>query len=189
MSALPDNPHVVLQTPRLPLLDSYEDALRRGWSPFAGQDAAAQELKKLLADRAAYLASLNAQEGMMVLPDGRMKPRLPSRHFFISDGDFCGRINLRFQHRTTELPDYTSGHIGYAIVPWKQGRGYATTALAAILPIARDVGLPFVVITCNSDNHASRRVIEKCGGVYTGIKPDLFQKDVLKLQFRIDLAR
>lgn len=182
-----DNRHVVLQTPKLSLLDGYEEAMTRGWSPYTHDDVAQTELKKLRADRAAYLASLNTQTGFFVLPDGRMAPRLPSRNFFISDGEFCGRIGLRFQHGMTDLPDYTSGHIGYSITPWKRGRGYATTALAAILPIARDVGLPYVIITCNNDNHPSRRVIEKCGGELIGEKPDLFLPSVIKLQFRIDL--
>ncbi|MBN9061017.1 MAG: hypothetical protein BGP06_17250 [Rhizobiales bacterium 65-9] len=183
----PSNDHLVLQTPKLALLDGFEDALARGWSPYTLADVSQQELKRLRADRAAYLASLNAQSGWIVLPDGRMVPKLPSRGFFINDGDFCGRIGLRFQHGTTELPDYTSGHIGYSIVPWKRGRGYATTALRTMLPIARDVGLPFVVITCNDDNHASRRVIEKCGGALIGTKTDDFAEGVTKLVFRVEM--
>jgi predicted acetyltransferase len=56
------------------------------------------------------------------------------------------------------------GHIGYAVVAWKQGRGYATRALGLLLPEARAQGLAFVEITTNADNVASQRVITSNGG-------------------------
>jgi predicted acetyltransferase len=60
------------------------------------------------------------------------------------------------------------GHIGYAIVPWKRGQGYATEALRQILLAAGQVGLGRVEITTDPDNVASQRVIERNGGRYIG---------------------
>jgi predicted acetyltransferase len=80
------------------------------------------------------------------------------------DGEFCGSIGLRWQPGTTDLPPYCLGHIGYAVVPWKQGRGYATRALELLLPEAKAQGLAFVEITTNADNVASQRVITSNGG-------------------------
>jgi predicted acetyltransferase len=40
--------------------------------------------------------------------------------------------------------------------------------LRLALPLARQRGLDLVLITCDEDNTASRRVIEKCGGVLDG---------------------
>ncbi|HWQ07610.1 MAG TPA: GNAT family N-acetyltransferase, partial [Holophaga sp.] len=74
-------------------------------------------------------------------------------------------IGFRWRPGTTELPPHCLGHIGYAVVPWKQGRGYATEALKQILPEAVALGLPFVEVTTDPDNVASQRVIEKNGGV------------------------
>jgi predicted acetyltransferase len=54
------------------------------------------------------------------------------------------------------------------VVPWKRGRGYATAALRAILPVARSEGLARVLITCDDDNEASRRVILANGGMLAG---------------------
>jgi predicted acetyltransferase len=44
-------------------------------------------------------------------------------------------------------------------------RGHATAMLAAALPVARSLGVTDVLITCDTDNVASRKVIEANGGV------------------------
>ena len=62
------------------------------------------------------------------------------------------------------MPPYCLGHIGYAVVPWRQRRGYATRALGLVLPMARELGLAHVDITTDPDNLASQRVIAKNGG-------------------------
>ena len=72
------------------------------------------------------------------------------------------------------------------MVPWKRRRGYATRALALLLPVAREVGLRRVEITCDEDNEASRRVILANGGALAGIHPMFGGKP--KLVFYIDLA-
>ena len=56
-------------------------------------------------------------------------------------------IGLRWQAGTQELPPHCLGHIGYSIVPWKQRLGYATSALAQLLPEARAEGLLYVELT------------------------------------------
>jgi predicted acetyltransferase len=38
--------------------------------------------------------------------------------------------------------------------------------LRAALPVARGLGIDRALITCGSDNVASRKVIEACGGVF-----------------------
>jgi predicted acetyltransferase len=81
------------------------------------------------------------------------------------DTEFCGSISIRWQPGTPELPPHCLGHIGYAVVPWKQRQGMATQALRDLLPDAWAVGLPFVEITTDPENVASRRVIESNRGV------------------------
>jgi len=113
-------------------------------------------------------------------------PRLPSRTFWLDDGDFCGVATLRFVPGSDALPAAVPGHVGYAVVPWKRRRGYATRALAMLLKVAREVGLSRVEITCDEDNEPSRRVIEKNGGLLNGRREAPGAKP--KLVFRIDLG-
>src|SRR5260370_1107296 len=85
--------------------------------------------RRIAADGDAFLASLVDKEAAgdpITLPDGMTVPRLPGYRRWLWDGEFCGSIGLRWQRGTEALPPYCLGHIGYAVVPWKQGRGYAT---------------------------------------------------------------
>ena len=93
--------------------------------------------------------------------------RLSAEHRrWLWDGEFCGSIVLRWQRGTEALPPYCLGHIGYAVVPWKQRRGYATRALGEVLREAKAEGLRYVEITTAPDNVASQRVILANGGVF-----------------------
>jgi predicted acetyltransferase len=159
-----------LVRPSLEHLADYIAALERGWSADneRGVEAAREELSRIHADSAAFLASMEDREGKgppITLPDGSTATRLPGFRRWLWDGEFCGSIGLRWQPSTTALPRYCLGHIGYAVVPWKQRLGYATSALRLMLPEAKAIGLPYVEITTNPDNIASQHVIEANGGI------------------------
>jgi len=174
-------------------LPSYIAALERGWSPdnVRGVAAAREELAKIHADPRGFLESMvdrEAKAGQVILPDGSTVARLPGYRRWIWDGEFCGSIGLRWQPGSAELPAHCLGHIGYAVVPWKRGRGYATLALRMLLLEARDEGLPFVEITTDPENIASQRVITVNGGVLVErfTKPAQYGA-VPGLRFRISL--
>jgi predicted acetyltransferase len=151
-------------------LAGYMAALERGWSPdnLRGQAAAEEELERIASSAAQFLASQvdrDASGDPIVLPDGTSVPRLPGYKRWMWDGEFCGVIGLRWAPGTEALPPHCLGHIGYSVVPWKRRRGYATHALRAFLRDAASEGLRYVEICAESDNVASRRVIERNGGV------------------------
>jgi predicted acetyltransferase len=153
-----------LDAPREAWLGSYAQALEKGWSPDNTRDVSAEQLAALRADPAAFLHSLLDQGGVITLPDGSTRPKLPFIRLWLWDGSFSGTISMRWQQGTDALPAHVLGHIGYTVVPWKRRRGYAGEALRVVLERARAVGLGRVEITTEPENIASRRVIEKNGG-------------------------
>jgi predicted acetyltransferase len=173
---------ITLVRPNPDWLPSYEDALARGWSPNTDQDVSREQLRQLRRNPERFLHNLY-NSPLVRLPDGREVPRLPAHDFWISDGEFCGRIGFRFQRGTEHLPTTAYGHIGYTVVPWKQRRGYATQALRLILPVARQEGFSRVLITCDDDNEASRKVILANGGVPTDPLPHVTRPGHVKLCF------
>ncbi|HEY2474673.1 MAG TPA: GNAT family N-acetyltransferase [Candidatus Cybelea sp.] len=141
-------------------LASYVAALERGWSPDnIREEVRLEHLDRIADDPRAFLASLDdrgPKRPPLRLPDGSFVPRLPGFGRWMWDGGFAGTIGFRWQPGTEELPPWCLGHIGYAVVPWKRGRGYATKALALLLPEARREGLAYVELTTEPDNVAPR---------------------------------
>ncbi|MEP7207421.1 MAG: GNAT family N-acetyltransferase [Casimicrobiaceae bacterium] len=167
--------------PSVEHLPGYGAALQRGWSAdtVRGSAAAREELEAIATDPRAFLAGLvdrEARGAPITLPDGSRVPRLPGYRRWLWDDEFCGSINLRWQRGTSELPPHCLGHVGYAVVPWKQGLGYAKAALKLLLVDARAEGLTLLTITTDPGNIASQRVIETNGG-------ELMERFVKSAQF------
>jgi predicted acetyltransferase len=154
--------------PAAQYLPGYVHALQQGWSPDnLRPQAALDELVRIAEDPDRFLSEQVDREAKgpsITLPDGSTVPRLPGYSRWMWDGEFCGSIGFRWQPGTTELPPYCLGHVGFSVVPWKRRRGYATRALQLLLPQAGEEGLAYIDLTTNSDNIASRRVIEANGG-------------------------
>jgi predicted acetyltransferase len=110
---------------------------------------------------AEYVAALRAQSEQ---DTPRPAGRVPSTTWWWVDGpDYLGRIALR--HQLTDSLRETGGHIGYDVRPTARRQGHATAMLRAALPHVSRMGIDPVLITCDVDNIASRRVIEANGGV------------------------
>lgn len=152
--------------PQEAMLDSYVEALKRGWSSNTVRDISAAELAEIERDPAAFIAARrdDAPLGTVTMADGRVVEKLPGRVRWIWDGDFSGAINLRWPADLRPLPPHVLGHVGYSVVPWKQGHGYARKALRHMLSEARDVGLTRLEITTDADNVASQKVVLANGG-------------------------
>jgi len=90
---------------------------------------------------------------------------VPSTHLWWVDGDtFLGRVQLR--HRLTPFLRDSGGHIGYHVVPPARRLGHGTAMLAATLPVAAELGIDCVLVTCDETNLGSRKIIEANGGLF-----------------------
>ena len=73
---------------------------------------------------------------------------------------------LHIGHWLVPASEKEGGHIGYTIAPSMRGKGFGTQQLALGLVKARTFfDLDRVLVTCDTDNVASARVIQKNGGV------------------------
>ncbi len=109
---------------------------------------------------AAYVAAQSADAD-----DTTPRPRgfVPTTHLWYVEGhDYLGRLSIRHE-LTVWLRDY-GGHVGYDVRPSARRRGHATAMLREALPWCRDLGIDPVLVTCDTDNIASRKVIERAGG-------------------------
>jgi predicted acetyltransferase len=75
-----------------------------------------------------------------------------------------GRSSLR--HCLTPTLEIEGGHIGYSIRPSQRRRGYGTMILALSLAKARERGIRRILVTCDTNNMASTKIILKNGGVF-----------------------
>lgn len=97
---------------------------------------------------------------------------VPATTYLVVDetGKLVGMIDLR--HRLNDYLLQFGGHIGYSVRRSERRRGYATQMLALVLEEARKLGLDRVLVTCDKENAASARTIEKNGGVLENEAPE-----------------
>ncbi len=91
--------------------------------------------------------------------------RVPSSMLYaFLDGKIVGRSSIR--HELNEFLSTIGGHIGYAVATSYRKQGIATEILKqSLLYCKNELGLKKVLLTCDDDNVASYRTIEKNGGL------------------------
>ncbi len=90
---------------------------------------------------------------------------VPSTLYFLvyENNRILGVIHLRHELNDRLLQD--GGHIGYGVRPSERGKGYAALMLELLLTKIRNEGYSKVLITCDDDNIASAKTIEKNNGI------------------------
>lgn len=90
----------------------------------------------------------------------------------LADGAVVGRVNVNDIVRGPFL----SGHLGYWVARSVTGRGVATAAVTATVELAfGELGLHRLQAGTLVHNHASRRVLSRCGFQLIGLAPRYLQ--------------
>lgn len=144
---------------------SFIAALREGYQRDTLRAEAPEAIAQIEREPAWFLRLVNNPPSTIVLPDGTIGPRVVETQLWYVEGEeFLGSVSVR--HSLTPRLEQWGGHIGYAVRPSAQGRGYASAMLAGMLDHVRaNLPLERVMLTASLNNPASIRVIEKNGGV------------------------
>lgn len=92
--------------------------------------------------------------------------RVPDSTYFCLDLDenvFVGAVNIR--HHLNESLLFSGGHIGDGIRPSRRRRGYATAMIRLALEKCRELGIRWVLMTCDKENIGSAKSILRNGGI------------------------
>jgi predicted acetyltransferase len=111
--------------------------------------------KKALDNFQDYLNGLRNHSKGNNLPQGKV---MTSTFWLIDGKEVVGVVRIR--HQEVEY----AGHIGYDISPNCRNGGYGSHILKLALEKAVEIGMEEVILTCNIDNTASRKIIEKNNG-------------------------
>jgi len=101
---------------------------------------------------------------MRMKAGGYPRPEIvPMDSYFIeAAGRILGEVFIR--HRLTPHLEQIGGHVGYKVRPSARNRGVATAGLRLALNELAGLGVERALVTCNTTNAASAKVIERCGG-------------------------
>lgn len=123
--------------------DPYRDILKAAWTDFH-----------------TYIHQIEDYSQGKGLPNGYS----PMTSFWLVRDGIVIVGESRLRHKLTPALEIEGGHIGYSISPSQRRKGYGTQLLSMTLEKAKELGLRCVLVTCDTDNIASARVIQKNGG-------------------------
>ncbi|WP_426245819.1 GNAT family N-acetyltransferase [Nocardioides sp. LHG3406-4] len=153
-----------LALPALRYADSWIAAVRE----FGATTMHGSGLWDLTVDDATEATLAERIPGLLAMSDHSIQPPnglVHSDYWWLVEGDdFVGYLAIR--HALNDFLLQEGGHIGYAVRPSRRRQGHASRALGLALVRSREIGLDRVLLTCDEDNAASRRTIERNGGVY-----------------------
>ncbi|MGI2882334.1 GNAT family N-acetyltransferase [Vibrio furnissii] len=115
---------------------------------------------------AQYVQRLNDEAQGIGLPTGYV----PCNHFWLVDDahQILGAIRVR-HHIENDFLRVECGHIGYDVAPSQRRQGVGSHMLSLALRQAHALGIERALLVADSDNWASRGVIENNGGVFESL--------------------
>lgn len=126
----------------------------------AGETESIERYRPGLDNFPAYLRHLRD----MALGVGLQPGWVAMSYFWLIEDDVRLVGVSRLRPKLTAALEIQGGHIGYDVPPNVRRKGHGTQLLRLTLPKAREAGLSRVLLTVDSDNVASIRIIETNGG-------------------------
>ncbi len=152
------NSSMELTIPSLRYIESYKSALAEFdvhgisgfWKMFGD-----------ITDEHEYIERIKRLGGRAELTDGMVASTV---YWLIEGNEFIGHVSIR--HKLNAALEKRGGHIGYAIRPTMQKRGYGSRLLELAIPKAKALGIEKALVTCDKENIASRKIIERNKGIF-----------------------
>ncbi|MES2476937.1 MAG: GNAT family N-acetyltransferase [Verrucomicrobiota bacterium] len=143
-------PDTRLREPFCRMFEDYRASRHEEWC---------EEAALALTDFPAYVKALHGK----ATGAGLSEEWAPTSYFWLQIGDdLVG--TLRIRHYLTPAVIERAGHIGYDIAPAFRQRGLGHEILRLGLVEATRLGIADVMLLCDANNSASRRIIERHGG-------------------------
>jgi len=152
------------QTPSLAirqLAPNDEAAFLEGFNAWTGEDPAWHSF--------AWEKGMSHLEHLRILSDEHQgKNLLPGRvphtmlYGFLDD-IIVGRCSIR--HKLNDYLRHIGGHLGYGVAPPFRRQGFATQLFHAGRELLKNLGTTEALMSCATDNIASRKLIENAGGI------------------------
>jgi predicted acetyltransferase len=96
--------------------------------------------------------------------------KVPTYHFQMLHAETREEIGtIRLRVGSTRHLEMYAGHIGYAVHATHRGHRYACRSVRLLIPLARQLCLNPLWITCDPENDASRRSLEILGAQFIQI--------------------
>ena len=160
-------PQRSLTAPDQRFAPSYLEALREGYRLGDDPPLGAEAIGAIAEDVPAHIAGITRQGTLHRFPDGTWIPLSPfTLLWFVDDSrEFLGALHIRHT-LAHEYARTIAGHVRYGIRPSRRGQGLGTEMLELAKDHARGLGHQRLLVVCREANTASRRLIERCGGVF-----------------------
>ncbi len=106
--------------------------------------------------------------------------------WLIDNSEFIGEVRIR--HELTKELLMHGGNIGYIVVGEKCNKAYATKMLSLALRYCKEkICLKKVLLTCNDENIASIKVIEKNGGKLQDKITNIYNNEKITRRYWIEI--
>jgi len=139
-----------------------------------------------------YTKGMSFEQYLRVLASVKLGFEIPKDHvpasvLYAFVGDWIvGRLTMRYN--LNDPMGHVAGHIGYIVVPEFRKRGYSLEMLKQGLEVAKRADMPKILLTCDANDEASKKTIERAGGQFENTYQDASLK-VPKSRFWVDFNK